>query len=151
MKKTMLIIVGVLIAAAGVWWGSRLLLSHIYKSTKEFYTEKLTDSQPAVMQTDCQINGHDCWEVVQGLKETKIILADPHNQYIIPQHLKKMGITIQDGDIIKDGGSLVFTLTNGINIFINQACCGDPQYGFVTITWPDGTQKKFNPQGKLVQ
>ncbi len=120
-------------------------------------------------QEPCTINGHDCWKVVQGLKETKIIPPTEEEfnayqgpddvaiqwetltHYDSPQYLKDMGITIKFGEVVRDGGSLAFTLRDGTFVFINQPCCDEPEYGYVTITWPDGTKKKFDPQGNLVK
>ena len=120
-------------------------------------------------EAPCTINGHDCWKVIQGLKETKIIPPtqaehdayqgpddvaiqwETLTHYDSPQYLKDMGITIKFGEVIRDGGSLGFTLTDGTFVFINQPCCDEPEYGYVTITWPDGTHKKFDPQGNLVK
>ena len=158
MKKVLLITVGVLIAATGVWWGSRLVLNHIYQSIKEFHTDKLTVSQPAVTQTDCQINGHDCWEVIQLLKETEPVYStSPETEMYSPDiesfknsALETKGFSVGYYNKHIDGGitaSVLWGESDFVNIGTHYTDAGPN----LLLIWSDGSQKEFNPQGKLVQ
>ncbi len=57
---------------------------------------------------------------------------------------------IERVDTYRDGGSKEYTLKDGTVIYHDNAI-GGSEVGFVTITHPDGTKEKYNPEGKKVE
>ncbi len=57
---------------------------------------------------------------------------------------------LQDVKKARDGGSTLYTLKDGTTIFHDNKFLGD-ENGFVTITKPDGSVEKYNPQGEKVE
>ncbi len=121
----------------------------------------------------CFINGHDCWEVVQLLKQTKTIQNQDPTEY--PQQpwphfiytyenpaLQAWGITITKYDIFRDGGSTVYLLNDGSIAVGTSRKITLPrgEMGAVTIRFKsdpesanpefDGPSFKYNSQGKRV-
>lgn len=122
----------------------------------------------------CTINGHGCWEVVQLLKQTKIIQnEDPadHPQEPWPHYiytyenpaLQNWGITIDKYDMFKDGGSTIYILNGGSIAVRTNRKIGSPraQMGAVTVRFKkdpqstnpefDGPAFQYTPQGNLVK
>lgn len=134
-------------------------------------------TRPAVANSPeafCTINGHDCWEVVQLLKQTKIIQnEDPadHPQEPWPHYiytyenpaLQNWGITIDKYDMFKDGGSTIYILNGGSIAVRTNRKIGSPraQMGAVTVRFKkdpqstnpefDGPAFQYTPQGNLVK
>lgn len=110
----------------------------------------------------CTINGHGCWEVVQKLAQTQITYPDgpettnrKMKNFENPA-LQAWGITVTQYVMFKDGGSKVYYISctektcPQIKIFKDHKF-GSPEYGFVTIIWPDDTEQKFDPKGNPVK
>ncbi len=53
-------------------------------------------------------------------------------------------------NVYRDGGSREYTLKDGTKIFHDNRIFGE-ENGFVTITRPDGSVEKYNPEGEKVQ
>jgi len=155
MKKMILVLVGIgfLVACSG----------------KES-PQKETSATP--VQSACQINGHDCWDVVQLVKQTKTIQTEdttphphepwPHYTYTYENPaLQNWGITVTDYDMFKDGGSTIYILNDSIAVHTNRKI-GSPraQMGAVTVRFRnnpksdnpefDGPTFKYTPQGHLI-
>ncbi len=57
---------------------------------------------------------------------------------------------LEDVGTYRDGGSRIYTLKDGTTIFHDNKLFG-AENGFVTITRPDGSVEKYNPQGEKVE
>lgn len=120
------------------------------------YTKELAQ-RPAKKQSEtpdpCEINGHNCWEVVQKLDKTKEIRTpnpDKDNiwapdivTYENPD-LQAWGLTVTQYVMFRDGGSTVYVLNKNISIHTNRSIGmqGTLSYGTTTIEFKD-TGKKF--------
>ena len=121
----------------------------------------LAACSPQVQQDfpPCTINGHDCWEVVQLLKQTKVISTpapdvpgEPWPHYTKTYEnsaLQAWGITVTEYDMFKDGGSTIHVLNDMVSIRTNRKI-GSPraEMGAVTLKFKDGSQFKYNRSGK---
>lgn len=175
-KLTVSLIVGILIAVTGLLWLGPKLLKDIDNHTRQFYKERTAGKQPRSAVAEkvvCQINEHDCWEVVQLLKQTKTIQTPdptehpkepwPHFIYTYENPaLQDWGITVTNYDMYKDGGSTYHILNNEVFIYTNRKI-GSPRarMGAVTVRFkkdpksndPDfnGPMFQYTPQGHLVK
>lgn len=122
----------------------------------------------------CTINAHNCWEVIQALKETKIIKKEdpteypqepwPHHIYTYENPtLQNWGIIIDKYDMFRDGGSTIYILNDSsIAIHTNRKIgSAREQIGAVTVRFKkdpksanpefDGPQFSYSPNGKRVK
>ncbi len=57
---------------------------------------------------------------------------------------------IQNIETYRDGGSRLYTLKDGTTVYHDNTIFGQ-ENGFVTITRPDGSAEKYNPEGEKVE
>ena len=103
--------------------------------------------------SDCKINGHACWDVVQKLGETKEIRTENPDKdniwapdiitYENPS-LKAWGITVNQHIMYRDGGSTSTILNENVSIRTNRSIGmqNTPAYGMTTIKFKD-TEEQF--------
>lgn len=54
---------------------------------------------------------------------------------------------VVSSDLYQDGGSIEWKLKNGTRIYYDKGMTSN-EYGWLTVTHPDGTVEKFKPNGK---
>ena len=138
------------IIALGIW-----IYTHLPKPEIPHISSHVNLKFTIIKDDTCMIGKYPCWKVVQHLPETSLERS-PNN---VPGKsvrknltLEEMGLTVTSVDYAYDGGSEMYTLSNNVTVFAHwNTNRSNPGFDFITITWPDGTQKKFNPQGNSVQ
>lgn len=119
----------------------------------------VTQEQPQAQHNFslCQINGHDCWEIIQLLKETEPgdPIAPETEMYSPDVGLKNpaleaKGFYVGYYNRHSDGG-ITASISWGESDFVNIGTHYADEGPNLLLIWPDGTQKKFDLQGNLVK
>ena len=165
MKKILIFLTAALFAA-----GCTATPKADVKDTKEETKQVAQTSQKAPQQAqekankqECEINGHDCWAVVQKLGTTKEIRTenpDKNNLWapdIITyenKDLQNWGLKVTFYTMYRDGGSTLYVLNENIAIRTNRSIGmqGTPAYGQTTVKFKE-TSKQFiyDSTGKLTE
>lgn len=138
-------------------------------------TQPATPAEPAVQakepaakaiapaeKTECKINGHACWDVVQKLGKTKEIRTENPDKdniwapdiltYENPD-LTAWGITVTYFVMYRDGGSTDHVLNENVSIRTNRSIGmqGTPAYGLTTIKFKEtGDQFIYDSMGHFM-
>lgn len=108
----------------------------------------LPESLPvSITESSCKMGEYDCWDIVKDIKQLSKSNQEPYLA------LEKKGILIVYANVLQDGGSQFYTLSNGTNIVINYEMFSNRRgtRGYTTIT--DFISKKkitYNNEGKIV-
>ncbi len=113
-------------------------------------------TQPRDKGNVCQIEGKDCWKVVQLVGKTKEIPLENNDniwqnavKYENPD-LEKMGLTVTQHIMYRDGGTTNTIINDNVAIRTNRRLGENPEYGYTTIIFKESGKKfVFDPQGKL--
>lgn len=115
-----------------------------------------------ITKSDCKINNHDCWEVVQKLGKTKEIRTENPDKdniwapdiitYENPD-LKAWGITVNQHIMYRDGGSTSTILNENVAIRTNRSIGmqNTLAYGLTTIQFKEtGDQFIYDSMGHFM-
>ena len=122
-----------------------------------------TEEVPAAAQTDaaCSYKGHNCWEIVALLGNTKEIRTPKENPtpedlwtpdiitYENPA-LKELGMQVTFYTMYRDGGSTRYIIDDNMSVYTNNSIGADAsQRGTKTIKFKDGRKFIYDPDGTL--
>ncbi len=97
---------------------------------------------PQEIESSCKIGNYDCWDIIQDIKRLS------NSEEEASSALEKKGLSIIRTAIYGDGGSLGYTLSNGVSVFINN---GNGTRGYATITDPNSQKKiTYDNEGKII-
>lgn len=118
----------------------------------------VTQEQPQAQQNlSCTINGHDCWEIIQLLKNTDPVYSTvPETEMYSPDvesfknpALEAKGFSVGYYNNHSDGG-ITASVSWGEADFINIGTHYTDEGPNFLLVWSDGTQKELDPKGHLV-
>lgn len=107
----------------------------------------ITNTKNEITESSCKMGEYDCWDIIKDIKQLSKSNKEAYSA------LREKGILIVHADMLLDGGSLAYTLSNGISIFINYEMFSDREGTFGYTSIADFTTQKgitYNNEGKIV-
>lgn len=91
---------------------------------------------------DCKIKGQKCWNVLKLFTLTAKYTTEER-----AAELKKMGLSIEYSTMFRDGGSMMYQLSDGTNIHVTNSIWD--RSGDIKVKLSDGSTFMYDAQGNL--
>ena len=113
---------------------------------KQWMAQKPTQrtAPEKVNKRACKIGGHNCWDVLKLFS-----LTAPETKEQRDEKLKKMGLSVTNFIMYRDGGSMDYELSDGTRFHINNSLWD--RSGNMTVKLTDGNTILYDAYGYQVE